>query len=39
VIGVFSAFYPETREMFACSASQFEGKLRELTGAAINKDR
>jgi hypothetical protein len=37
VIGVFSAGESETRRAFVCSASQFEGKLKELTGAAINK--
>jgi len=33
VIGVFSAFQAETRKALACSASQFEGKLHELSGA------
>lgn len=37
VVGVFSATEFETRNAFVCSASQFEEKLRELTGAAINK--
>ena len=32
-----SAAELETRNAFVCSASQFEGKLKELTGAAINK--
>jgi V8-like Glu-specific endopeptidase len=39
VIGVFSAFQTETRKAFACSASQFEEKLKELTGAAIGQGR
>ncbi len=37
VVGVFSATEFETRNAFVCSASQFEEKLKELTGAAINK--
>lgn len=37
VVGVFSAGEFETRNAFVCSASQFEEKLKELTGAAINK--
>jgi hypothetical protein len=39
VVGVFSAADLETRNALVCSASQFEGKLRELTGAAIDKIR
>jgi uncharacterized protein len=39
VIGVFSAADLETKNAFACSASQFEGKLRELTRAAIGQSR
>ena len=37
VIGVFSATEFETKNAFVCSASQFEEKLKEVTGAAINK--
>jgi V8-like Glu-specific endopeptidase len=35
VIGIFSAFQPETREMFACSASQFEETLKQLIRAQL----
>jgi V8-like Glu-specific endopeptidase len=37
VVGVFSATEFETRNALVCSTSQFEEKLKELTGAAINK--
>jgi V8-like Glu-specific endopeptidase len=37
VVGVFSATNLVTRNAFVCSASQFEGKLKELTEAASNK--
>jgi hypothetical protein len=36
VVGVFSAADPQSRNASACSASQFEGRLKELSGAAIN---
>ena len=39
VVGVFSAAEFETKNAFACSASQFEEKLKELTGAAIWQGR
>jgi hypothetical protein len=39
VIGVFSAAQFETRNALVCSASQFEGKLKELAGAAIGQGR
>jgi V8-like Glu-specific endopeptidase len=39
VIGVFSASQHETRNGSVCSASQFEEKLKELTGAAIWQGR
>ena len=39
VVGVFSAFNPETEDAHVCSASQFERKLKELTGEAIDKIR
>jgi V8-like Glu-specific endopeptidase len=39
VVGVFSAFNSETEDAHVCSASQFERKLKELTGEAIDKIR
>src|SRR5262249_16611970 len=35
VIGIFSPFQPETREMFACSAGQFEETLKQLIKAQL----
>jgi hypothetical protein len=39
VVGVFSASDFETKNAFVCSASQFQDKLKELTGAAIGQGR
>ena len=39
VIGVFSAFHEETGLMFAASASQFEGAIRDLIAAEARPTR
>ena len=38
VVGIFSAFQPEMKEMLACSASQFEEQVRRLIAAELPAD-